>query len=260
MNKGIIALMAVAGIGLGGGVVSLEMMSDGIPPVIEFQKDEVIYSEGDSYDVFLEGVTAQDDRDGDVTDSLVVESVYLTESGQHVMVIYVARDKENNVAKVSKWLSCKPNPDAAAAGKEDTEEEEESADDKMDELKAALIASQTEVPEPTDEPVSEPIQEPTPEPEKEQEPAEKDEISAENPRITLKTDQVTISAGEEIQRLAYVESVTDDKDEAVYLWQNILIDGDEFDKDTPGVYEQIYYVVDSDGNKSNKETLTITVE
>lgn len=251
MNKGIIALMAVASIGLGGGVVSMEMMSDDNPPVIEFQKDEVTYSEGDSYDVFLEGVTAQDDRDGDVTDSLVVESVYLTESGKHVMVIYVARDKENNVAKVSKWLNCKENPESASAEKDDADDEEEnSTDDKMDELKAALLTSQTEAQEPTQEPVSETEQEQEPE----------DGISDGNPRITLKTDRVTISAGEEIQRLAYVESVTDDKDEAVSLWQNILIDGDEFDKDTPGVYEQFFYVVDSDGNKSNKETLTITVE
>ena len=241
MNKGIIALMAVAGIGLGGGVVSLEMMSDGNPPVIEFQKDEVTYSEGDSYDVFLEGVTAQDDRDGDVTDSLVVESVYLTESGKHVMVIYVARDKENNVAKVSKWLKCKENPKSASAEKNNTEDEKEKpTDDKMDELKAALLASQAEAQEPTQEP--------------------EDGIADGNPRITLNTDQITISAGEEIQRLSYVESVTDDKDEAVSLWQNILIDGDEFDKDTPGVYEQIYYVVDSDGNKSNEAILTITVE
>lgn len=249
MNKGIIALMAVASIGLGGGVVSMEMMSDDNPPVIEFQKDEVTYSEGDSYDVFLEGVTAQDDRDGDVTDSLVVESVYLTESGKHVTVIYVARDKENNVAKVSKWLNCKENPESASAEKDNTEEKEEkNTDDKMDELKAALLTSQTEAQEPTQEPVSETEQE------------QEDGISDGNPRITLKTDRVTISAGEEIQRLAYVESVTDDKDEAVSLWQNILIDGDEFDKDTPGVYEQFFYVVDSDGNKSNKETLTITVE
>lgn len=241
MNKGIIALMAVASIGLGGGVVSLEMMSDDKPPVIEFQKDEVTYSEGDSYDVFLEGVTAQDDRDGDVTDSLVVESVYLTESGKHVTVIYVARDKENNVAKVSKWLNCKENPESASAEKDDADDEEEnSTDDKMDELKAALLTSQTEAQEPTQEP--------------------EDGIADGNPRITLNTDQITISAGEEIQRLSYVESVTDDKDEAVSLWQNILIDGDEFDKDTPGVYEQIYYVVDSDGNKSNEAILTITVE
>ena len=247
MNKGIIALMAVASIGLGGGVVSMEMMSDDNPPVIEFQKDEVTYSEGDSYDVFLEGVTAQDDRDGDVTDSLVVESVYLTESGKHVMVIYVARDKENNVAKISRWVKCKVNEQQASAeNTKDKKEDKTKTDeeDQIDDIQAAMAAAQagSQIQEPEAEP--EPI----------------DEVSPENPKITLKTDSVTIRAGEEIQRIAYVENITDDKDEATSLWQNIRIVGDEFDNDTPGVYEQIYYVVDSDGNKSNEATLTITVE
>lgn len=45
-----------------------------------------------------------------------------------------------------------------------------------------------------------------------------DEIADENPRNMLKTDQITISIGEEIQRIAYVESITHDKDKAASLW------------------------------------------
>lgn len=247
MNKGLVGLMVVASLALGGGVVFLKVVSDDKPLVIHFQDNEVTYTEGDPYDVFLEGVTAEDNRDGDVTDSLVVESVYPTDNGNEAMVIYVARDKQNNVAKISRWVKCKVNEQQASAeNTKDKKEDKTKTDeeDQIDDIQAAMAAAQagSQIQEPEAEP--EPI----------------DEVSPENPKITLKTDSVTIRAGEEIQRIAYVENITDDKDEATSLWQNIRIVGDEFDNDTPGVYEQIYYVVDSDGNKSNEATLTITVE
>lgn len=246
MNKGIVGLMAVASVALGGAVVSLRMISDSKPPEIHFQDNEVTYAEGDSYEVFLEGVTAEDNRDGDVTDSLVVESVYLTAGGEEAMAIYVARDKQNNVAKINRWVKCKANEQQVSAEnskeKKEAEKEETKEGDQYDDLEAAMLEAQ----------MGEQGQDQEQEPE--------DGLSEENPKITLSTDHVTIRTGEAIQRIAFVESITDDKDEASSLWQNIRIVGDEFDNDTPGVYEQIYYVVDSDGNKSNEATLTITVQ
>lgn len=248
MNKGIIGLMVVAAMGLGGATVAVKVIADEKAPEIHFQDNEVTYTEGDSYDVFLEGVTAEDNRDGDVTDSIVVESVYPTQNGKEAMVIYVARDKKNNVAKISRWVKCdwKEQQDSAENTK-DKKDNKTKTDDvaQIDDVQS-LIAAQT----------GGQVQEPDTTPE----PAPTEEVSTESPVITLKTDSVTIHAGEEIQRIAYVEEITDDKDEASSLWQNIRITGDEFDNDTPGVYEQIYYVVDSDGNKSNEATLTITVE
>ncbi|MGN0423502.1 MAG: hypothetical protein ACI4EY_12330 [Lachnospiraceae bacterium] len=233
MKKGIVGLMAVAGIGLAGAVVALNSVVDDKPPVIHFQDDiEVTYTEGDPYDVFLEGVTAEDNQDGDVTDSVVVESVYPTKNGDSAMVIYVARDSKNNVTKISRWVKGNIIKETKA-DKAETDEK-----DQLNDLHAAMdaVQAQNETQEQTDD------------------------VSPESPKITLTTDNVTIQAGEEIQRLSYVENITDDKDDAASLWQNINIIGDEFDNNTPGVYEQIYYVVDSDGNKSNEATLTITVK
>lgn len=222
MKKGIVGLMVVVSIGLAGAVAAMKVIDDDKPPVIDFQEDtEVTYTEGDSYDVFLEGVTAEDNRDGDVTGSLVVESVYPTEKGDTAMVIYVARDAKNNVAKVSRWVTCK----AEKEDKKETEKEDSMAEQEENQTQEST-----------------------------------DGDSSDNPRIALTTDNVTIQAGEEIERFSYIEDVSDDKDDVGSLLQNIRIDGDEFDPNTPGVYEQIYYVVDSDGNKSNEATLTITVE
>ena len=47
----------------------------------------------------LKDVKAQDDRDGDVTESLTVETIYPKNDGKQVSVIFVAKDKNNNVTK-----------------------------------------------------------------------------------------------------------------------------------------------------------------
>lgn len=54
----------------------------------------------DSKDALLQGVSARDDRDGDVTASVVVEDVSLLDNGEGlVMVTYAAFDRAGNVTK-----------------------------------------------------------------------------------------------------------------------------------------------------------------
>lgn len=47
----------------------------------------------------LEGVTAWDEKDGDVTDSLKIEFLVSNTDENTVVVTYVARDKSNNITK-----------------------------------------------------------------------------------------------------------------------------------------------------------------
>lgn len=72
--------------------------TDRIAPVITFGEEEIVYREGMSEEGLLEGVTAMDDRDGDVTDSLVVEKVSKMADGD-VIVSYAAMDRAGNVVK-----------------------------------------------------------------------------------------------------------------------------------------------------------------
>lgn len=58
----------------------------------------------DAADVLLQGVTAKDDTDGDVTDSLVVEYIRILDSDGKATVSYAAFDRVGNVAKASRQV------------------------------------------------------------------------------------------------------------------------------------------------------------
>ncbi len=75
---------------------------DRVPPVIYTDGAPASFSVHADYADFLEGVRAEDDRSGDVTSSLVVESVYgMNESGE-TTVTYAAFDAAGNVTKLSR--------------------------------------------------------------------------------------------------------------------------------------------------------------
>lgn len=52
----------------------------------------------------LEGVTAFDNRDGDVTDTVIVENVYGLKNGNEVTVTYAAFDRSGNVTKATRQV------------------------------------------------------------------------------------------------------------------------------------------------------------
>ena len=72
---------------------------DNQAPTIHFSDEVPECSVLDSREMFLKGVTARDDVDGDVTDSVVVESVQLVDGGGTVRVTYAAFDAAGNTTK-----------------------------------------------------------------------------------------------------------------------------------------------------------------
>ena len=68
------------------------------PEIIFDEEKQIVYSEEMDVELLLEGVTAVDEKDGDVSESLLVEKVAGT-NGREVIVTYVARDGANNVGK-----------------------------------------------------------------------------------------------------------------------------------------------------------------
>jgi hypothetical protein len=85
------------------------------------------------------------------------------------------------------------------------------------------------------------------------------ELDPEAPYITLTKESDTVARWAIIDLLAYVDDIVDDKDERYVLFQQIIINGG-VNTAVVGEYEVIYYVVDSDGNKSNDGRLVIVVE
>ena len=68
-------------------------------PRIEFAAEELVLSVHDGQSKLMEGVTAKDDRDGDVTASMLVEGISSIRSDHSVSVTYAAFDKAGNVSK-----------------------------------------------------------------------------------------------------------------------------------------------------------------
>lgn len=73
------------------------VMTDHRPPVISGGKETLQISVKDPEEKLLEGMKAEDNRDGDVTDSLVVQAISGFDGQGQRIVTYAAADKSGNV-------------------------------------------------------------------------------------------------------------------------------------------------------------------
>lgn len=78
--------------------------TDTQPPEITLGSEVLTPSVADPQEALLQGVRAQDKADGDVTDSLIVESIELLDSTGRASVSYAAFDKAGNVAKAQQEI------------------------------------------------------------------------------------------------------------------------------------------------------------
>ena len=77
-------------------------IKDTQPPVISVEEQMLEVSVEDPKEVLLTGITAIDDRDGDVTASLLVESIYGVSEDHVTTVTYAAFDHAGNVSKIQR--------------------------------------------------------------------------------------------------------------------------------------------------------------
>lgn len=96
-------LVIIATVAVFAGYCSLDAMrTDTKEPEIHMGSDVIEVSVADDKRALLQGITADDNRDGDVTDSLVVESITMLESSGTVNVTYAAFDAAGNVARAER--------------------------------------------------------------------------------------------------------------------------------------------------------------
>lgn len=120
MKKGIVAGLIVLCVALGAGTAAVVVTDDRKGPEIELPADgDVTYEEGSDTAPLLEGATATDEKDGDVTDSLVIENIFPNDDHTSASVVYAAKDSHNNVSKATRRVNYK-------AAAEDTPAENES--------------------------------------------------------------------------------------------------------------------------------------
>ncbi len=268
MRKWLVVLMTAAAVGATGLLGWMYISQDRKGPEIiidESKKDS--YTEGMTTEELLEGVKATDDKDGDVSDTLTVENVYPNDQGDEVTVVYVAKDKSNNVTKVTYHMTSDTPLSGFTAGpvSSSTEPEAETTP-AAGTFGTDTMQSSSEQDEEDTESTAGPSVTVTPEAElteeekaQEREEAKIDKLSPQDPRFYLTTYYVEINRGTQIDRLSYVKDIEDDVDQTNELYRKIQITG-TVDVYTPGTYELTYYVVDSNGNASNGAVLTIVVK
>ena len=242
MKKGLVAMLLLACAALLAGNVVIYIGKDRNGPDITVPQEELTYVAGSDTSALLNGVTAVDDRDGDVTSTVTVESIIPNEDQTGASVVYVAKDSQNNVTKAARLISYAA--DAGQAAAQEAEAAAQQADQEAaaaDQTAASGADAQT-----ADDGAA-------------QNEAAIAALPAESPRFYLTQYSVEVERGAELNRLGYVQDITDDKDSRDELYQGIQISG-EVDINTPGEYMLEYYVVDSDGNTSNTAQLKVTVK
>ncbi len=195
--------------------------------------DNITYYDGITEQELLKNVSAVDDRDGNVSDTLIVKDIIKIKNDSQVKITFAARDNDNNVAVKSIVLSIN--------GQENTNNipDDEEATKEPETEPAATEPPTTEVPT--------------------TESAVIDEIPiSERPVLTLTTYRTEVKKGTDVNWLKYVSDITDNKDSRNELFRRIQI-RNYVDINTPGQYEIIYVCSDTEGNYSAETALMVTV-
>lgn len=242
-------LFLVCAVLLAGNVV-IYVGEDRKGPEITIPQDAITYVAGTDTSPLMEGVTATDNRDGDVTNTVTIENIIPNADKTEASVVYVAKDSRNNVTKETRKVQYTEDPNAAvqttdADGADTQSTDGTDAQAQADPNAADQTAAGNETAQ-TDDGQA-------------QNEAAIAALPADCPRFYLTQYAVEVERGAQINALSYVQDITDDKDSRDALYQGILIDG-EVDTNTPGEYTLQYHVVDSDGNSSNIAQLRVTVK
>lgn len=249
-EKKILALLIAATVLLLAGVVVTRFLSDRTGPTVSVNS-EITYHNGITEQELLEGVTARDDKDGDVSDSLRVTAIYPGENDGQAVVVYMAKDSHNNVTKYIRILDVEAGATVDSIGKVPTDastSDTEPGTEASTETESETAQPETEAAAADPEAAA-------------RESAEADiaALAATAPVLRLKQYTATIPVGGTFSQLSYIENITDDKDARETLYQRIMING-SVNTAAAGTYELTYWVTDTDGNSSNQAKLAVTVQ
>ena len=260
MNQRVVTGLLTAGcIALAGaGYMTYKNQDRTAPEIKVDQSEKIAYTEGEDYGKLLEGVTAQDDKDGDLTSEVFVEKV-VPVSKKKAVVYYGVTDKAKNVGTASREVTYQAAEDSDAA--EETAQDTASEDttqktDEKSEKKTKKKSKKAKAKKTAEEKKTE---------ETAQDAAAADQQSADQqsaalqpngtrPAMKLAEDAKTIA-----RALNEVTDAVDDKDDRDTLFRGLHIDGN-YNVNQAGTYTLQYYVQDSDGNTSDPITFTLTVQ
>ena len=265
MNQRVVTGLLTAGcIALAGaGYMTYKNQDRTAPKIKVDQSEKIAYTEGEDYGKLLEGVTAQDDKDGDLTSEVFVEKV-VPVSKKKAVVYYGVTDKAKNVGTASREVTYQAAEDSDAA--EDTAQDTASEDttqktDEKSEKKTKKKSKKAKAKKTAEEKKAEDTA---------QDAATADQQNGDQqsavlqpngtrPAMKLAGEAKTIARGTSFNALNEVTDAVDDKDDRDTLFRGLHIDGN-YNVNQAGTYTLQYYVQDSDGNTSDPITFTLTVQ
>ena len=257
MNQRVVTGLLTAGcIALAGaGYMTYKNQDRTAPEIKVDQSKKIAYTEGEDYEKLLEGVTAQDDKDGDLTSEVFVEKV-VPVSKKKAVVYYGVTDKAKNVGTASREVTYQAAEGSNAA--EETTENTASEDTTQKTKKKSKKAKTKKTAE--DKKAEETTQDAAAaeQPNTDQQSATL-QPNGTRPAMKLAGEAKTIARGTSFNALNEVTDAVDDKDDRDTLFRGLHIDGN-YNVNQAGTYTLQYYVQDSDGNTSDPITFTLTVQ
>lgn len=217
------------------GVISVFIYigEDHTPPEISIEDADITYTEGEAYTTLMEGVTARDNIDGDLTEKVFVDKVIPT-GDDTAVVYYGVIDSSRNVGTKSRKISYISADASAEAGAGAAQEAPQEAPQEP--------AAQTEQTTPEEGAAGQTL-----------------EPAGERPVLALSASSASVAVGTGFDPMSVVQGMADDKDSVDILSQKVMLDG-TYDTSVPGTYNLSFYVMDSDGNASDPVAFTLTVQ
>lgn len=255
------------------------VQADRTAPKFLLEATDIIYVPDMDTTELIQGITANDNRDGDVTERIVIEKITEKKKEKTAVVYYAVSDRSGNVTKISKLFHAqypesemsqdekpiqeKSGQTEASAGddsSEQTDPEEEAGDEAEGEALDGQDMEDIEQDEDGEQPAAvQPVENNAQSDEIEQPAASESADSANTgaPELVLGSSEITIDAGTNPPWTEIITIMRDDKDNYETLYYNLHVS--QFNRNRPGTYPVTVYVEDSDGNRSQEVPFTIII-
>lgn len=249
-EKSVVVILAALCAVISGFTLFMVRGRDHTAPEIIMEKKAIYYNGRDTSTLF-DGVTAVDDRDGDVTDSLIISRIYPSGEGTGI-VTYAAKDSANNVTMATRGFFYEGYDPSEVTGINNMK----SPDVMGDAQGTEMVEGDTQTPEGIADGTPSGTMEGESDGTVDYDRLREENLAAGLPFVKLVLHEATLERGSNFNLFRYIEEAVDDVDNISTM---LRVDG-TVDTTTAGEYELQIYAIDSDGNHSNIETLKITVE
>lgn len=249
-NQGVIIALAIACV-LAIVFAVVYINGDRTGPVLTVDTSSVkAYSKDQGEETLVKYVKAIDAKDGDVSNTVIVESIYLMSDLKTAKVVYVARDKSNNVTKLDYLVDYIASEEEIQA-KENINTVAQAETQSVSGSTAGTTAVQEKAGTTT---------ETASETGTTKEATTTEAVTVEGgPKLVLTATEDSISAGSTFNIGRYISEITDDKDTADTMARRVIVNGN-YSTATAGDYTLDVYCTDSDKNESNHVTFTLHVQ